>query len=157
MAAKSEKSEGFQSAWSKAGMPDFSALFAQLQIPSFADVEPLVRTYQRNMEALAGANRVALEAAQAYAKRHMEIAQKSLAELTHSMQALAEPGSPQAKAARQVELIKQAYEEAVSNMKELGDLMQRANNEAIQLLSQRFTEAMDDIKAVMSKSEQKSS
>jgi phasin family protein len=124
-------------------------------MPALGDVEPLLRAHQRNMEALAAANRVAIEGAQAYAKRHMEIAQQSLSELTQSLQTLAQPGSPQAKAATQVELIKHAYEHTVSNMKELGDLIQRSNNEAIQLLNQRFAEAMDDIKTMMAKSEQK--
>jgi len=151
MAAKSGESQGKMGG---AGIPDFSSLFANLKIPSLGDVEPLVRAHQRNMEALSGANRVALEGAQAYAKRHMEIIQQSLAELTQSLQVLAEPGTPQTKAARQVELVKQAYERTVANMKELGDLIQRSNNEAIQLLNQRFAEAMDDIKSMMSKSGQ---
>jgi phasin family protein len=152
MAAKPEGSGGKSP---KTGLPDFSSLFAELKLPSLADVEPLLRAHQRNMEALTGANRVALEGAQAYAKRHMEIVQQTLAELTQSMQALAAPGSPQAKTANQVEMMKHAYERAVTNMKELGDLIQRSNNEAIQLLNQRFTEAMDDIKGMMAKSEHK--
>ena len=150
MAAKPESTHGKSAA---SGMPDFTNLFANLKMPSLGDVEPLLRQHQRNMEALAAANRVALEGAQAYAKRHMEIVQQSLSELTQSLQALAQPGSPQAKAATQVELIKHAYEHTVSNMKELGDLIQRSNNEAIQLLNQRFAEAMDDIKTMMAKSE----
>jgi phasin family protein len=152
MAAKPESTHGKSTA---SGMPDFTSLFANLKMPSLGDVEPLLRAHQRNMEALAAANRVALEGAQAYAKRHMEIAQQSLSELTQSLQTLAQPGSPQAKATAQVELIKHAYEHTVANMKELGDLIQRSNNEAIQLLNQRFAEAMDDIKTMMAKSEQK--
>ncbi|HTU56135.1 MAG TPA: phasin family protein [Acetobacteraceae bacterium] len=151
MAAKPESAHGKAAS----GMPDFTSLFANLKMPSLGDVEPLLRAHQRNMEALAAANRVALEGAQAYAKRHMEIVQQSLSELTQSLQTLAQPGSPQAKAAAQVELIKHAYEHTVSNMKELGDLIQRSNNEAIQLLNHRFAEAMDDIKTMMAKVQQK--
>lgn len=143
------KPEGSQGRTAGSGIPDFTSLFANLKLPSVGDVEPLLRAHQRNMEALSSANRVALEGAQAYAKRHMEIVQQGLAELTQSLQALAEPGSPQTKAARQVEMIKQAYEHTVSNMKELGELIQHSNNEAIQLLNQRFGEAMDDIRRMM--------
>lgn len=152
MAARPEGSQGKPAG---TGFPDFAGMFANLKLPSVGDVEPLLRQHQRNMEALAAANRVALEGAQAYAKRHMEIVQQSLAELTQSLQALAQPGSPQTKVAKQVELIKHAYEHTVSNMKELGDLIQRSNNEAIQLLNQRFAEAMDDIKTMMAKAEHK--
>ncbi|MDA8052275.1 MAG: phasin family protein [Rhodospirillales bacterium] len=150
MATKPEGSAGRST---KGAPPDFASLFAELKLPSLGDVEPLMRAYQRNMEALSAASRVALEGAQAYAKRNMEIVQQSLAELTQSMQALTAPGSPQAKAAAQLELMKQAYEHTVSNMKELGDLIQRANNEAIQLLHQRFAQAMDEIKGMMARSE----
>lgn len=147
------KPEGSRAKSGGSAASDFASLFAELKLPSLADVEPLMRVYQRNMEALAAANKVALEGAQAYARRHMEIVQQSLSELTQTMQALAAPGSPQAKTAAQVEHMKLAYERAISNMKELGELVQRANNEAIQLLTQRFGEAMDDIKQMMSKSE----
>lgn len=147
------KGEGQEGRYGRTGQPDFTSLFADLKLPSLADVEPLMRAYQRNMEALSAANKVALEGAQAYAKRHMEIVQQSLAELTQTMQALAAPGSPQAKTAAQVERMKQAYERAIANMRELGELVQRANNEAIQLLTQRFGEAMDDVRQIMSKSE----
>ncbi|MGH7067295.1 MAG: phasin family protein [Acetobacteraceae bacterium] len=147
------KGEGQEGRHGRTAQPDFASLFADLKLPSLADVEPLMRAYQRNMEALSAANRVALEGAQAYAKRHMEIVQQSLAELTQTMQALAAPGSPQAKTAAQVERMKHAYERAISNMRELGELVQRANNEAIQLLTQRFGEAMDDVRQMMSKSE----
>lgn len=152
MATKSEGSAGRSG---RSAASDFASLLAELKLPSFADVEPLMRVYQRNMEALAAANKVALEGAQAYARRHMEIVQQSLSELTRTMQALATPGSPQAKTAAQVEHMKHAYERAISNMKELGELVQRANNEAIQLLTQRFAEAMDDIQQMMSKREHK--
>jgi len=151
------KPEGSAGRSGKSAAADFASLFAELKLPSLADVEPVMRAYQRNMEALAAANKVALEGAQAYAKRHMEIVQQSLAELTQTMQALASPGTPQAKTAAQVEHMKQSYERAISNMRELGELVQRANNEAIQLLTQRFAEAMDDIRQMMSKSEHTSS
>lgn len=147
------KGDGQGGRYGRTGQPDFASLFADLKLPSLADVEPLMRAYQRNMEALSAANKVALEGAQAYARRHMEIVQQSLAELTQTMQVLAAPGSPQEKSAAQVERMKQSYERAIRNMKELGELVQRANNEAIQLLTQRFAEAMGDVREMMSRSE----
>jgi phasin family protein len=65
---------------------------------------------------------------------------------------LATAQTPQAKAARQAELIKRAYEHAVANMTELRDLIQRSNEEAMQLLNKRFAEAMDEVKAMAEKS-----
>ena len=41
---------------------------------------------------------------------------------------------------------------AVANMKELGDLIQRSNAEAMALLNHRFVEAMEEVKALAVKS-----
>ena len=43
-------------------------------------------------------------------------------------------------------MLKHAYERAVANAKELGDLIQRSNGEAIGLLNARFAEAMEEVK-----------
>ena len=59
--------------------------------------------------------------------------------------------APQAKAARQAEMMKAAYEKAVANMKEVADLIQKSNTEALSVLNRRFTEAMDEVKALAGK------
>ena len=137
---------------SSGGDSDPLRLFGDMKLPAMPDMEAVLSTYRRNLEVLAQANRVALEGAQAVGKRHMEILQQTMAELTENMKQLTAVESPQAKAAKQAELLKQAYERAVSNTKELRDLIQHANAEALGLLNQRFLETMDEVKALMEKS-----
>jgi phasin family protein len=93
-----------------------------------------------------------MEGAQAVARRHMEIVQQGMAELSEAVRSLSTAEGPQAKAARQAELLKQAYERAVGNIREISDLIQKSNDEALRLLNQRFMEAMDEIKALAEKS-----
>jgi phasin family protein len=133
------------------GAPDFKKMFAEMKMPAMPDMEAFIAANKRNMETLSAANRVALEGAQAVARRHMEIMQRSMSEMTEGMKALATTAPPQAKAAKQAELVKKAYEQSVSNMKELGDLIQRSNAEAIGLLHSRFIEAMDEVKKLAEK------
>lgn len=133
------------------GLPDMSQLFADMKLPAVPDMSAFAAAQQRNVEALTAANKVAMEGAQAVARRHMEIMQKAIADMTAGMQALASPEAPQAKAAKQAELVKQAYANAVANLKELGDLIQHANAEAVQVLNTRFTEALDEVKALADK------
>lgn len=135
------------------GLPDFdfTKLFADLKLPALPDMEAFVTANRKNMETLSATNRIALEGAQAVARRHMEIMQQSMTEMTEAIRALSTPEAPQAKAARQAELLKQAYEHAVANMKELSDLIQQANGEALALINKRFTEAMDEVKALAAK------
>jgi len=130
---------------------EFTKRFAEMKLPALPDTEALLAAHKRNLEALTAANRIALEGAQTVAKRHMEIMQQTMAELSDSMRALAATESPPAKAAKQAELLKRAYEHAVANAREIGDLIQRANGEALEQLNRRFTEALDEVKDLMEK------
>jgi phasin family protein len=131
---------------------DFTKLFAELKFPAMPDMEAFVAASRRNIETLTAANKVALEGAQAVARRHMEIVQQNMAELTEAVRALSTTEAPQAKAAKQAEMLKHAYERSVANIKELSDLIQQSNNEALKLLHSRFTEAMDEVKLLADKS-----
>jgi phasin family protein len=131
---------------------EFGKLFADMKLPAVPDMEAFVNASRKNMETLTAANKVAVEGAQVVARRHMEIMQQSMAEMTEAVRAMSSVEAPQAKAAKQAELLKLAYERAVTNMKEIGDLIQHSNAEAVKLLNARFAEAMDEIKALADKS-----
>lgn len=130
---------------------EFMRMMSEFRMPDVMNLEALAAAQRKNIEALSAANRVALEGAQAVAKRHMEILQQSMTEMTDAMRALATAEAPQEKAARQAELAKTTYQHAVTNMKELADLIQKSNAEAVGVLNQRFTEAMEEIKGMVKK------
>lgn len=130
---------------------EFSRLFAKMPMPAAPDMEALLAVQKRNLDALSAANRIALEGAQAVARRHMEIMQQTMAELSETMRSLATAEAPGAKAATQADLLKKAYERAVANTKEMTDLIQRANGEAIEQLNHRIVEAMEEVKALVAK------
>lgn len=135
---------------------DVTRLFGDMHFPTaLTDSNVLLAAHRRNMDALSQANRLALEGAQAVAKRHMEIMQQTMTELTDHVRELAGAHPPQAKAARQAELLKRSYEHAVANMRELSDLIQRSNGEALALLDHRFREAMDEVHALLETSADK--
>jgi phasin family protein len=132
----------------KSATEEFTKMFTDLRVPG-ADV--WMAGYRRNIEAMAAAHRIAVEGAQAVAKRQMEIMQHAVAEFSDAMRAIGSAEGPQAKAARQAELLKQAYERAIANTNELGELIRHANGEAIALLNKRFAEAMDEVKTLVDK------
>ena len=125
---------------------EFTRVLGGMKFPALPDAEALLATYRRNMDALSSANRIALEGAQSVAKRHMEIVQQQMTELSEAMRSLAGSEAPQAKAAKQAEMLKRAYERAVSHAHELSDLIQRSNRDALEQLNKRFVEAMDEVK-----------
>ncbi len=130
---------------------EFTRMFAEMKFPAVPDMQDMLAAQRRNMEALSTANRVALEGAQSVARRHMEIMQQAMAELSETMQSFASTEGPTARAAKQAELLKRGYERAVANMQELSELIQRSNAEAIGVLHRRFSEAMDEVRALMEK------
>jgi phasin family protein len=131
---------------------EFTRMFAGLKFPAMPDSEALLAAQKRNIEALTRANQVAMEGAQAIARRHLEIVQQSMAEMGEQVRTLATAEAPQAKAAKQAELLKRSYEQAVEHARELSQLIQRTNGEALDMLNQRFIEAMDEVKALMATS-----
>jgi phasin family protein len=130
---------------------DFAKLFGDVKVPPMPDMEAVLNAHKRNLEALSEANRVALEGAQAVARRHMEIMQSTMSNLTSTLKELSVNESPSTRAAKQTDLLKQAYENAVSNTRELGDLIQKSNSEAMSKLNDRFSEAMTEMKALFKK------
>jgi len=138
-----------------AGMGEFTRMFSEMKFPAMPDMDSFLQAHRRNMETLSAANRVALEGAQSVAKRHMEIVQQTMQEMTETIRELSSPDTPQARAAKQAEMIKHAYERAVSHIRELADLIQRSNGEALQMLNHRFAEAMDEVKVLAEKAGQK--
>ncbi len=139
-------------------LTEMTRRFTEMRFPAMIpDSSALLAAHRRNMEVLSNANRLALEGAQAVARRHMEIMQQTMTELSEHMRELSAPETPQAKAARQAELVKKSYERAVSNIRDLSDLIQRSNGEALTVLSERFKEAMDEVKGLLEKSEHSSS
>jgi len=135
-------------------LTEMTKRFTEMRFPTMMpDSSALMAAHKRNMEVLSNANRLALEGAQAVARRHMEIMQQTMTELSEHVRELTTTESPQAKAARQADLVKKSYERAVANIRDLSDLIQRSNGEALAVLSERFKEAMDEIKGLMEKSE----
>jgi len=130
---------------------DVMKMLQDFKMPGMPDMEALANAQRKNLEALSNANRVALEGAQAVARRHMEIVQQAMTETTDALKHMSTPEGAQAKAAKQADLMKAAYEKAVNNMRELADLIQKSNGEALAVLNRRFTDAMDEVQAIVHK------
>lgn len=132
---------------------DVMRMLADFRMPGMPDMEALASAQRRNLEALSAANRVALEGAQTVARRHMEFMQSAMSEMTDAMRGLSSQEPPQAQATRQAELMKSAYEKAVANMRELAELIQKTNTEALAPLNRRFVEAVEEVKTLAQKAQ----
>jgi phasin family protein len=124
---------------------EFSNALKQYKLPN-VDLDSVVASQKKNLEALTAANRTAFEGLQAVAKRQAEILQETMNEASKAVDALAKAGSPAEVAAKQAELTKSAFERALSNMRELADLVAKSNQDASTTISSRISASLDEIK-----------
>jgi phasin family protein len=109
-------------------------------------VDSIVANQRKNVEALTSANRVALEGMQAVIKRQVEILQETMNETSKALDSIAKAGSPPEAAAKQAELAKSAYERALSNGRELAEMISKAQKEATDAINARIAEFLDEYK-----------
>jgi len=129
---------------------DVTRLMGEFRVPGF-DTEALMAAQRRNIEALTKANQLAAEGMQAVARRQAEILRQTMEEASRMMGTLAQAGGPEKQAVKQAEIAKTAFETAIANMKEIADLVSRANQDTFSVINKRVAESMDEVRALMAK------
>ena len=124
---------------------DVQKLMGEFRLPN-VDVDAVVAAQKKNIEALTSANQLAVEGMQAIARRQTEILRQTVEELQKNMQSLMEGGAPEARVSKSTELTKVAFEKAISNMKELSEMVAKSNGEAFDVINKRVAESLDEIR-----------
>ena len=125
---------------------DFTKIMGEFKVPE-VNVDLFVQAQRKNFEAFASANQLALEGIQAVAKRQGDILREAIEELTQAGKELAAiDQAPEARVAKQAELAKAAFEKAIANLRELGDMLIKANGEAAEVITHSISEALDEVK-----------
>jgi phasin family protein len=125
---------------------DFTKIMGEFKVPE-VNVDLFVQAQRKNFEAFASANQLAFEGIQAVAKRQGDILREAIEELTQAGKELAAiDQAPEARVAKQAELAKAAFEKAIANLRELGDMLIKANGEAAEVITHRISEALDEVK-----------
>jgi phasin family protein len=124
---------------------DVGKSFAGFTFPGL-DVDSLVAAQRRNLEALTQANQLAVEGVQAIARRQVELARQAVDEASTLMREWTQPGAPEERIAKNVELAKQAFEKGVANARELAELVSKANSEAFGVIQKRVAESFEEIR-----------
>ena len=125
----------------------FAKFADQYNVPGL-DVDSVLETQRRNVEALTAANQAAVEGVRALAKRQSEILQQTLDTANKAVTKLGKAGTPQDAAAKQAEIAKTVFEKAVANTQELAQLAVKSNAEATQVITNRISEGLDEIQAL---------
>jgi phasin family protein len=133
---------------------DISKYLGDFKVPGI-DVDTIIANQRKNIEAVSQANRLAYDGLQAVVKRQIEILRQTLDEVALASKEITEPGTAQDKAAKQTELAKDAFERSLSNIRELSEMVAKANSEAFDLLNKRFTQSLDEVREAFLKAGRK--
>ena len=131
-------------------MEQFSKSLSEYQIPG-VDLNSVLESQRKNMEALATANKQVLESIQAVATRQSEILSQTMDEASTAIKELSAAGSAEEITSKQAELIKRAVEKAMSNMRGLAELSTKSSTEVFQTINSRLTESLRDIRQLAHK------
>lgn len=122
-------------------------LFGGYQGPEMKD---LMDSQRKNFEALAAANKTAVEGFQAVFTRQGEILKQVMDEANAMLQSMNASGAkPDAAAAQNIDHVKDALEQSVSNMRELSEMVSKSQQEAFDILNGRMTEILEELKGAV--------
>ncbi|EXI75678.1 MAG TPA: phasin family protein [Candidatus Accumulibacter phosphatis] len=121
---------------------------ARLEVPGL-NMDALVASQRDNLEALNAANRAAMEGVKAVGEWQLKILQETIQEMTSAIGGLSGVGSPQQLVAAETELAKKAFETAVSRMRELAEIVAKANQQAADAIVKRVPASLDEIRDVL--------
>lgn len=127
---------------------DMTKMFVNGKAPNL-DMETVASTQRKNLEAIATANQVAFEGFKACCQRQADIARHAMEEFGRVTKEMNAVGTPEEKLARQAELAKQTFESAINNTREIVDMVNKANDEAVNVISRRMVANFDEMKAAL--------
>jgi phasin family protein len=126
-------------------MDKITKVFTDYKIPG-VDMSSVLEHQRKNVEALTASNKKAIEGLQSVATRQSQILKETMDEAVGALKALTTSGGPKELAAKQAELLKSALEKALSNMRELAEMAAKSNTESFEVIRNRFTASISEIK-----------
>jgi phasin family protein len=129
---------------------DVQKMLGDFKIPG-VDMHTLLSAQEKNIAALKEANQHAAEGLKALAKRQMEMMQQVIQGAASAAQQVAASSGPKEAAAKQAEVAKAAFEQAVANMREMAELVSKSSTQAFEVITQRAAEGLEELKQLAHK------
>jgi phasin family protein len=123
----------------------FTSFIRGLKLPG-VEVNEILASQRKNIEAFTKAMHAATEGAGTVARRQAELLRTALEQTTEMVRELTVPGNPKETAAKQVELVKKAFETATANARALAEVVEKSNREAFEVIRRRTSETLDEIR-----------
>ncbi len=111
------------------------------------DFRTVMEAQRKNIQAITEANQRAFQGWQTLAQRQTEMVSQFMQDNSGLARETFNEGTPEAKFAKQTELLKSSYQTSVQNAQELVELAQSCVNEATEVINQRVVASLSEIKA----------
>lgn len=109
------------------------------------DVDKLVETNRKNIDALAQSLEIASQGAKSAAMKQAQIVEASFQDALDRVREFKPTGNPQETLAKQTELARKAFDATVSGVRELTDLARKSNTDAFKIIGDRITASVAEI------------
>ena len=123
---------------------DFSKLIEQFKLPGI-DLNALMEARRKDIDALAAANRTALEGIQSLNQKQAEILRATMDQL----QSIVKTAAGSATSASTGEIVQQALQKAFLSMRELAEVAYKSQSDAFAVVSQRARENIQEVKGLL--------
>jgi phasin family protein len=133
-------------------MAQLTQVFGEYSFPGI-DIDTLLESNRKNVEALGAANKRMLENAEAVMRHQGEMLRQTLEEASNALKALSSAESPRAMAEKEGELFRLIILRTLDNMREVADMTTQSSREAFDTVNARLRENADDIKALLKRLE----
>lgn len=128
----------------------FTKLGQDLKLPS-VDVQKLVEHHRKNLEALEKSAKVASTGASTMMSKQREIIESTLREMTDMARGFGTGTNPQELVSKQADLAKRTFEAALSNTREMAEIVQKSGSDVFKIMQDRMRESLQEIQASFEK------
>ena len=134
---------------------DFAKLWSNLRLPDL-DVTDVITAQKKNIDAINLANKAAVEGWQAITKKQASLWQSTLERGGMVAQDVAAAQGTSDKLAMQAAFATSSIEEGISNVRDAHELVAKTTNKAMDIVSKRIIEGLEEAMTVVGKADRMS-
>jgi phasin family protein len=109
------------------------------------DVNQIFSTGRRNLEAANAATQVVVESVQTISRRQAEVARANIDNAIKISKELLTTTTPETAISKQSDLVKAFFENTLTNLREMSELVTKSSFEAFDVLNRRTAESLEEI------------
>ena len=131
---------------------DVTKFFEQAKLPTL-DLDALMVAQKKNMDALVEANKIAAAGYQDLFKKQVAMVEAAMADAQTQLSDLKMDQFAPESATKRADAVKGAFDKAVADLNELGELARKTNLDAFDVVKTRVEASVEELKDLMPKAE----